>query len=266
MLRFSQKRKDAQLNKSLIAESLAAITASPSLLGPHSSPPMETMAVREPLVNFVRRGFLLPCSPPSSPIEVGESSRGGDSEEAIGFPRQCSTLRCAFKLWVFPLRGTRRVFWMLWLKWLRGNILRSHFPLLRLKGIENYITLSAISIMMLGVLVLLGAKARGLCCDVILSRVFGLVFAGVFWDFCCGWVFAGFFLVSMPFMFFCLFVYFLYAQGHLHFLQNFSDYLDKKKKKIINISGSNSRVYVTTEYADYYILQCRLRLLNNIEY
>jgi hypothetical protein len=35
-------------------------------------------------------------------------------------------------------------------------------PLLRLKGIEKYITLSVISIMMLGVLVLLGAKARGL--------------------------------------------------------------------------------------------------------
>jgi hypothetical protein len=53
-------------------------------------------------------------------------------------------------------------FWMSWRKWLRGNVLRSRSPLLRLKGIENFITLSAISIMMLGVLVLLRAKARGL--------------------------------------------------------------------------------------------------------
>jgi hypothetical protein len=96
---------------------------------------------------------------------------------------------------------------MLCLKWLKGNVLRSQFLLLRLKGIENYITLSAISIMMLEVLVLLGAKARGLCCDVMLQRVF----AGVFWDFCCGWVYAGFLLVSLPFLFLCYFIYFLYA-------------------------------------------------------
>jgi hypothetical protein len=107
---------------------------------------------------------------------------------------------------------------MLWLKWLRGNVLRSLSPLLILKRIENFITLSAISIMMLGVLVLLGVKARGLCCDVILLRVFGLVFTGVFWEFCCGWVFAGFFLVFLPFLFLCPFVYFFYAQGCLHFL------------------------------------------------
>jgi hypothetical protein len=80
--------------------------------------------------------------------------------------------------------------------------------------------------MMLGALVLLGAKTRGLCCDVMLLRVFGLVFVGVFWDFCCGWVFAGFVfsffsffpLVSLPFLFLCHFVYFLYAQGRLRFL------------------------------------------------
>jgi hypothetical protein len=70
-----------QLNKTLIAESLAAITASPSPLGPHSSPPMETVAVTEP--PFCR-GFLLPRSPSSLPIEVGESSRGGDFEEPAG--------------------------------------------------------------------------------------------------------------------------------------------------------------------------------------
>jgi hypothetical protein len=84
--------------------------------------------------------------------------------------------------------------------------LRSLSPLLILKRIENFITLSAISIMMLGVLVLLGVKARGLCCDVILLRVFGLVFTGVFWEFCCGWVFAGFFLFLCPFCF-CVLLY-----------------------------------------------------------
>jgi hypothetical protein len=46
VLRFSQKQKDTQLNKTLIAESLVAITASAFLLGPHSSPPMETEAGR----------------------------------------------------------------------------------------------------------------------------------------------------------------------------------------------------------------------------
>jgi hypothetical protein len=42
---------------------------------------------------------------------------------------------------------------MLWHKLLGDNALRSLSPLLRLKGIENFITLSAISIMILGVLV-----------------------------------------------------------------------------------------------------------------
>jgi hypothetical protein len=42
--------------------------------------------VREPSVSFVRRGFLLPRSVSSPPIEVGESSRRGDSEEAFGSP------------------------------------------------------------------------------------------------------------------------------------------------------------------------------------
>jgi len=75
---------------------------------------------------------------------------------------------------------TRKVFWILWLKWLRGNVWRSQFPLLRLKGIENYITLSAISIMMLRVLVLLKAEARGLCYDVLLLRVLGGFLVGYF--------------------------------------------------------------------------------------
>jgi hypothetical protein len=95
MLRFSQKRKDAQLNKSLIAKSLVAFTASP-LLGPHSLPSMETVVVTEPPGSFVRRGFLLLCSPSSLPIEVGESLRGGDSKELLVLPGQYSTLRYAF--------------------------------------------------------------------------------------------------------------------------------------------------------------------------
>jgi hypothetical protein len=83
VLRFSWKWKDAQLNKSLIAESLAAFTASPPPLGPLSSPPMEIVAAREPPVSFVGCGFLLPCSPSPS-FEVGGSSRGGDFEEVVG--------------------------------------------------------------------------------------------------------------------------------------------------------------------------------------
>jgi hypothetical protein len=65
--------------------------------------------------------------------------------------------------------------------------------------------------MMLGALVLLGAKTRGLCCDVMLLRVFGLVFVGVFWDFCCGWVFAGFgffFFLFLP-LFLCPFCFYV---------------------------------------------------------
>jgi hypothetical protein len=64
------------------------------------SPPFETVAVRKPSVGFLCRGFLLPCNPSLGmkliglgppPIEVGESSRGGDSEEVVGF-RQCLML------------------------------------------------------------------------------------------------------------------------------------------------------------------------------
>jgi hypothetical protein len=51
-----------------------------------------------------------------------------------------------------------------------------------------------------------------------LLRDFGLVFAGVFCDFCCGWVVAGFFLFLLSFLFLSPYVYFLYAQGHLRFL------------------------------------------------
>jgi hypothetical protein len=87
VLRFPRKRKDAQLNKSLIAESLVAFTASPPPLGPLSSPLMEIVADRELAVSFVRRGFLLLPNPSSPPFDVGGSSRGGDSEEAIGSPK-----------------------------------------------------------------------------------------------------------------------------------------------------------------------------------
>jgi hypothetical protein len=74
VMRYSRKQKDAHLNKFLIAESLTAIIASPPL-GPHHSPPLDSVAVRETLVSFCRHGFLLPRSPSSPPLEVGESSR-----------------------------------------------------------------------------------------------------------------------------------------------------------------------------------------------
>jgi hypothetical protein len=69
VLRFSHKQKDVQLNKRLIGESLAALTASPPP-DPHSLPSMETVAVTKPPASFVRRGFLFPSSPSSLPIEV----------------------------------------------------------------------------------------------------------------------------------------------------------------------------------------------------
>jgi hypothetical protein len=65
---------------------LAAITAPPSQLGLHPSPPLESVEVREPLVSFCRRGFLLLHNLSSPPLEVGESSRGGLSEEAVCSP------------------------------------------------------------------------------------------------------------------------------------------------------------------------------------
>jgi hypothetical protein len=67
VMRYSWKRKDAQLNKFLLAESLAAITASPSPLGHHPLPPLDSVAVREPPDSFCWRGFLLPRSR-SSPL------------------------------------------------------------------------------------------------------------------------------------------------------------------------------------------------------
>jgi hypothetical protein len=76
-----------QVNKFLIAESLAAITASPSPLGLHPSSPLESVVVREPPLNFCRHGFLPPRNHFSPPLEVGESSRGGVSEEAVGSPK-----------------------------------------------------------------------------------------------------------------------------------------------------------------------------------
>jgi hypothetical protein len=98
------------------------------------------------------------------------------------------------------------------------------------KNKKDSITLSAISIMMLGVLVLLGAKVRGLCCDIMLVRVFGLVLAGLFWDFCCGWVFAGFLLVSLPFLFLCLLYTSCMLKGAYAFYK-ISLFTIKKKKK-----------------------------------
>jgi hypothetical protein len=70
----------------LLAESLATINASPPSLGHHPSPPLESVAIREPPVNFCRRGFLLPCSHSSPPVEVGESLWEGVSEEVVGSP------------------------------------------------------------------------------------------------------------------------------------------------------------------------------------
>jgi hypothetical protein len=86
VMRYSRKRKDAQLNKFLLAESLAAITASPSSLDHHPSPPLESVAVREPPVSFYQCGFLLPHNHSSPPLEVCESLRGGVFEEVVGSP------------------------------------------------------------------------------------------------------------------------------------------------------------------------------------
>jgi len=61
-----------------------AVTASPSPLGIHPSPPLESIAVRESPVNLCWRGFLLPPSHSTPPLEVGEYSRGGISEEVVG--------------------------------------------------------------------------------------------------------------------------------------------------------------------------------------
>jgi hypothetical protein len=62
VMRYSRKRKDAHLNKFLLAESLVAIIASPSPLGHHPSPPLESVAVRERPVNFCRHVFLFFCT------------------------------------------------------------------------------------------------------------------------------------------------------------------------------------------------------------
>jgi hypothetical protein len=105
VLRYSRKWKDAQLNKSLIAESLAAFTFSPPPLGLLSWPTMETVAAREPSVSFVRCGFLLPRH------FRWEDLRGEVIlKRLLVLSGQCLMLSCAFKLWRFPLRGTRKDF------------------------------------------------------------------------------------------------------------------------------------------------------------
>jgi hypothetical protein len=70
----------------LLVESLAAITTSHSPLGHHPLPPLESVVVRKPPVNFCWRGFLLPRTRSSPPVEVGESLREGVSEEVVGSP------------------------------------------------------------------------------------------------------------------------------------------------------------------------------------
>lgn len=74
-----------QLNKFLIAEFLAAITASPFPLGFHPLPPLESVAVKEPPVSFCLHGFLILRNHSSRPLEVREFSREGVSEETVGF-------------------------------------------------------------------------------------------------------------------------------------------------------------------------------------
>jgi hypothetical protein len=44
---------------------------------------LESMAIREPPVSFCWHGFLLPRIHSSPPVEVGESSREGVSEEVV---------------------------------------------------------------------------------------------------------------------------------------------------------------------------------------
>jgi hypothetical protein len=63
-----------------------AITASPSPLGHHPLPPLESMAVRKPSVHFCWRGFLLLRSRSPPLVEVGESLREGVSKEVVGSP------------------------------------------------------------------------------------------------------------------------------------------------------------------------------------
>jgi hypothetical protein len=81
---------------------------SPSTLGLHSSLPIETVAVRKPLVSLFRHGFLLLCSPsagqpppcgvegPPLSLEVGESTKRGDFEGVYDFN---------FQMLGSPIRG-----------------------------------------------------------------------------------------------------------------------------------------------------------------
>lgn len=64
--------------------------------------------------------------------------------------------------------------------------------------------------MMLGVLVLAKARQEGPCCDVMFSGFCGLVPVGVF-EFPPVFGFCEFFPFSFSFLFWCSFVYFIYA-------------------------------------------------------
>jgi len=82
--------------------------------------------------------------------------------------------------------------------------------------------------MMLGVLVLVGARQEGPCCDVMFSGFCGLVPVGVF-GFLLFWVLRGFshFFLFLVLVSFCILPVCL--EMPLRFLYNFSAYLYKKK-------------------------------------
>jgi len=98
--------------------------------------------------------------------------------------------------------------------------------------------------MMLRVLVLAGARQECPCCDVMVSGFCGLVLVGVF-GFHSVFVFCRcFFIFSLFFSCFgVLFVYFLYAYGHLYAFCIFL-YLPIKKKNILTLKNSSNIMFV----------------------
>jgi hypothetical protein len=157
LIRYSRKRKDAQLNKFLLAESLAAITTSPSPLGHHHSPHLESVAVREPPVNFYRRGFLLPSNHSSPPHE---SLRGGVSEEVVGSLGVVFDAELCLQTVGISFERNVKGFLNVMAQVVEGQRLEVSVSTPKVKGNRELHNLEYDIIMMLGVLVLLGAKAR----------------------------------------------------------------------------------------------------------
>jgi hypothetical protein len=143
-----------------------------------------------------------------------------------------------FRLLGPPTRGMWRAFWIYWPKLMWRSIKRFQSPLLSLKEVERWKTQSARLIMMLGVLVLAGAKARAplLWCNGLwvlwVGSCWGVWVSFCFLVFTCFFFFFFFFLFLCPF---CIPPVFLGVPLHFFYKFFYLPIQKKTKKKMANL-------------------------------